>query len=121
MRKLYILFVFTLLACTKDDLKTQYDIYNEWSWVETDFATKVPYKTSASLDTTFYCNFQKNGILVIKDNKKKVTDTRQFKITQDKLITINNTRYSYSIDNDRLTIENIDGFILWITVFKIAK
>ena len=121
MGKLYILFAFMLLACREDDVKTQYDIYNEWSWVETDFASKVPYKTAAALDTTFYYNFQKNGILQIKDNNQNITDNKQFKITNDKLITINNARCSYSIDNDRLAIANIDGIIVWITVFKIVK
>src|SRR6267154_3462488 len=111
MSKIYILLVFALFACREDDLKTPYDLYNEWRWVETDFGSRVPYKTSDEVDTTFYFNFQKNGILQVKDNEKNVINNTQFKIGPDKVITISNTRSSYSIDNDTLTIKNIDGVI----------
>lgn|SRR5258706_7439132 len=122
MRKLlHILFAITILSCKEASLKTRYDLYNEWRWEETYSNPAVPYKTSAGLDTTFYYRFLRNGILQIKDNEKKVISERDFQISQDKLLTINHFRYIYSIDSNKLKIQNVDGIISWTTIFKIEK
>lgn len=122
MRKICnILLAFALLSCSQNNLDPQHEIFNEWSWVETDYATQTPYKTAAALDSTFYYNFQENGTIEIKDNERKTVSSGQFKLTPPNQITIDNMLYSYTIDNEKLTIKNIDGIIVWITVFKIVK
>ena len=76
---------------------------------------------AGGLDPAYYFRFQKNGILQISDIQTKIKSQQQFNLTQEKVLTIDNFRYSYSIDSDKLTIRNLDRIISWTTILKIDK
>jgi len=122
MRKLfYTVLAIATLSCSEESINAPYDIYHEWRWEATYLNKETRYESAAELDTTYYYDFQQNGLLQVMDIEKQLQSELPFTINQDNLLTIDNIRYRYFIGNDTLTVRNLDGIISWTTIFKIEK
>ena len=125
MTRLILTFaVLTIFSCREDDIKGQYDIYNEWRWDATILNPQTtPYKTSQELDTTYYYNFLKNGTLQIKDINKVIKSEFKFEIIENELIVTDSFDKEWTslflIEKNKLKLTNLDGLIAYTQIFKV--
>ncbi|MBI3220728.1 MAG: hypothetical protein HYZ44_14535 [Bacteroidetes bacterium] len=129
-KTILILFVLWTFGCEEKNTQDQNDLYAEWQWVATKMLNGDIYESAKQLDSTYYYNFTKKGILEIKDINKVVKYERQFKIVRGgqsygtiMYDDINNSQlhFSYSIDKGELNISNQEGFIVWVNQFKTVR
>ena len=111
-------------SCAEDDITEQYDIYNQWRWDETTLTPHgTPYQTSQELDTTYYYNFLKTGVLQEKDVNKVIKSELKYEVVDNEIIITdsfgNEWPYWYSIEKGKLRLTNVYGFIAYTLVFKI--
>jgi len=120
-------FVLSISGCEEKSIYTQNDLYAEWEWKATKMLNGTVYSSAQQLDSTYYYNFKQNGVLEIKDINKVVKYEKQFKIIQGgqshgtiMYNDVNNSElhFSFSIDKGELEISNMEGFIVWINLFK---
>lgn len=126
MKQLLLLFVlFLFFSCDKDDVDAPHNIYHQWRWEATRSMNPEtpPIKTSEGLDTTYYYNFKKNGVVQFKDVNKKITKEDDFQINESELSLDIGDRidleFRYAISQDTLSLINVHGIIAYETIFKL--
>lgn len=115
--------VLIIASCGKEEVAKELDIYHEWRWEMTTFGSRGRPLTSASQDTTYYYNFQRNGVLQVKDDDRLIQSEFEFRLVEGQpfdriLIESENIEWGYSIANDTLRIWKPNAISAATVIFK---
>lgn len=125
---IFILAVLAMSSCEEKGVRKHNDIYKEWEWKATLFLNGDIYRSASALDSTYYYDFKEDGILEIKDINKTIKYEEEFEIIESEqnrgtITYVNNSKLHcrYSIENNELKISNVEGFFVWINVYRPAR
>jgi hypothetical protein len=121
-----ILIIFSLISCKKEN---DDPIIGQWKWFKTCAGENGYYTTSESVDSTYYIEFSKTGFYYLYDNSKKLINTRKYELGQGG--SSNTFKFpesdiadftdGYRIQNDTLSIWNLNGILLWTSYYQRLK
>lgn len=127
MMVLLVMVLLVSLSCRNEDVNPDLDVYNEWEWKVMTFDTRGNPISSFDLDSTYYYNFRKDGILEMKDVNKVTRVQYAFTILDInqpmKKILVEDTGvlWGYTIRKDSLFIWDAVSIFPRTTIFKAAR
>jgi hypothetical protein len=99
-------------------------LLGKWKWEMTEMLGGSLHYSADSVDSTYFIEFKSDGYRYFYDNSNDFVDKTKYEFENEntfKLLSGAAMRFNFTIENDTLSITNVDGFIIWTSYYLKLK